>query len=148
MMCLFQTDTYLCGCPIKVSAFPQQVAGQRQSQPTSTAGEVCKTTLFPCGQKPCQAMYSKESVTEKRFCPKCDQQEHRDYSNTILMTEDDEMEPQAMMHASQDQTKKADASGESLPVLGEKLSSIREEDENFQQDYDESRSGIKFLRLL
>ena len=58
---------------------------------------------------------------------------------------DDEMELQAMMSASRDQIKDI---SKSLPVLGNKLSSIREEDENFQQDYEESKSGIKFLRLL
>ena len=152
-MCLFQTDTYLCGCPVKVSAFLQQAAGQRQSQPTSTAGEVCKTTLLPCDEKPCRAMYSKEAVTEKRYCSKCEEPEFHDYSNTILMTEEDEVELQNMLDLSEKQTQDSSIPAkdinEYLPVLGAITEGPEAEAEKkYQQDYEASKSGIKVLRLL
>lgn len=97
-------------------------------------------------------MFSKEVVTEKRYCPKCDEHEFHEYSNTILMTEEDEVELQAMLHASQDQSKYLEIPeqdiDEFLPVLGAKLGTIKEVDEKFQQDYEASEFGLQVLRLL
>jgi hypothetical protein len=78
-MCLFTTETYICGCPIKVSEFvehPEYKNGEHQTESTSTGGKVCKTTLFPCKDTPCQNMYSKSIVMKNWLCVKCTVEEN------------------------------------------------------------------------
>ena len=153
-MCLFQTDTYLCGCPIKVSAFPQQTAnGKRQSQPTSTSGKLCETTLFPCGEKSCREILSKEVVTKKRNCTQCDELAFHDYLDSIQWSDEEEIDPEAKLGLSLNETKDADHpkqdTDEFLPVLDVSADIVkREATEKDQQDYEASESGIKVLRLL
>ena len=152
-MCLFETQTYLCGCPVKVSVFPpNKVNGKIQSVATSSAGKVCKTMFYPCGQKPCQAIFSKEVVTKKRDCSKCVANERYYDASQTPLSEDDEVSSQARLGLSETKLETSATTEQStnafIPVLGPNEDKPSEEEKKYQQDYQAFESGTKVLRLL
>jgi hypothetical protein len=128
-----------------ISAFAEQALnGQRQSKPTSGNGELCKTTLFQCGKKPCEAMYSKEVVTEKFDCPKC-RKEWAALDSMMADGPEEEEEADVVMESSEESS-----GNRFLPLTPLAAPSERFDENEFDAKLtiNDTPAGKRVLRLL